>query len=95
MNSNMLMAEIKLNGLKMKDFLLKIQMPKGTWSKKIRGITEFSRSEMNEIIKVLHLSDEKVMAIFLPLKFLKETKVKGGISNGKRKCHTISVCGEL
>lgn len=43
MNSNMLMAEIKLNGLKMKDFLLKIQMPKGTWSKKIRGITEKKR----------------------------------------------------
>lgn len=43
-------------------------MPKGTWSKKIRGITEFSRSEMNEIIKVLHLSDEKVMAIFFTSK---------------------------
>ena len=68
MNSNMLMAEIKLNGLKMKDFLLKIQMPKGTWSKKIRGITEFRRSEMNEIIKVLHLSGEKVMAIFFTSK---------------------------
>lgn len=64
MNSNMLMAEIKLNGLKMKDFLLKIQMPKGTWSKKIRCITEFSRPEIKKIIKVLHLSDEKVMAIF-------------------------------
>lgn len=68
MNSNMLMAEIKLNGLKMKDFLLKIQMRKGTWSKKIRGITEFRRSEMDEIIKVLHLSAEKVMAIFFTSK---------------------------
>ena len=74
MNSNMLMAEIKLNGLKMKDFLLKIQKQKGTWSKKIRGITEFSRSKMNEIIKVLHLADEKVMAIFLPQKLLKRNK---------------------
>lgn len=87
MNSNMLMAEIKLNGLKMKDFLLKIQMPKGTWSKKIRGITEFSRSEMNEIIKVLHLSDEKVMAIFLPRKILKrnEKRFKKNISENKKE----------
>lgn len=87
MNSNMLMAEIKLNGLKMKDFLLKIQMPKGTWSKKIRGITEFSRSEMNEIIKVLHLSDEKVMAIFLPRKLLKrnEKRFKKNISENKKE----------
>ena len=68
MNSNMLLAEIKLNGLKMKDFLLKIQMYKGTWSKKIRGISDFRRSEMNKIIKVLHLSDEKVMAIFFTSK---------------------------
>lgn len=64
MNSNMLLAEIKLQGLSMKEFLLLIQMPKATWSKKIRGITEFSRAEINSIIKALKLNDEKVMSIF-------------------------------
>ena len=48
----------------MKEFLLLIQMPKATWSKKIRGITEFSRAEINSIIKALKLNDEKVMSIF-------------------------------
>lgn len=64
MNANMLMSEIKLKGFKMKEFLLVIQMPRATWSKKIRGITEFSRAEMNSIIKALNLNDERVMAIF-------------------------------
>ena len=64
MNPNMLLAEIKLQGLSMKEFLLSIQMPKATWSKKIRGITEFSRAEINTIIKILKLNDEKVMSIF-------------------------------
>ena len=64
MNPNMLLAEIKLKGLSMKEFLLSIQMPKATWSKKIRGITEFSRAEINSIIKILKLNDEKVMSIF-------------------------------
>lgn len=65
MNANMLMAEIKLKGFRMKEFLLAIQMPRATWSKKIRGITEFSRAELNAIINALSLNDEKVMDIFL------------------------------
>lgn len=64
MNSNMLLAEIKLKGFSMADFLDEIQMPKGTWSKKIRGITEFHRDEIQAIIKALDLSDAKVVSIF-------------------------------
>lgn len=64
MNSNMLLAEIKLKGFSMAEFLEAIKMPKGTWSKKIRGITEFHRDEMQSIIKVLQLDDSKVVSIF-------------------------------
>lgn len=64
MNGNLLMAEIKLHGFTMNDFLLKIQMPRSTWSKKMRGISEFTRAEMIKIINVLHLSPDQIMAIF-------------------------------
>lgn len=50
MNGNLLMAEIKLHGYTMNDFLLKIQMPRSTWSKKMRGMSEFTRAEMIKII---------------------------------------------
>lgn len=64
MNANMLLAEIKLKGLSMSNFLEAIKMPKATWSKKIRGVTEFHRDEIKKIIAVLELNDEKAMTIF-------------------------------
>lgn len=64
MNANMLLAEIKLKGYTMNKFLSEIRMPKGTWSKKIRGITEFHRDEIQNIIAVLNLDDDKVIRIF-------------------------------
>jgi hypothetical protein len=60
----MLLAEIKLKGLSMGEFLKRIQMLRGTWSKKINGVSEFKQSEINEIILVLGLSNEKIISIF-------------------------------
>lgn len=64
MNKSMLLAEIKLQGLSMGEFLKRIQMIRGTWSKKLNGVSEFKQSEINEIISVLGLSDEKTISIF-------------------------------
>lgn len=64
MNKSMLLAEIKLQGLSMGEFLKRIQMLRGTWSKKLNGVSEFKQSEINEIISVLGLSDEKTISIF-------------------------------
>lgn len=68
MNKYMLLAEIKLKGLSMGEFLKRIQMLRGTWSKKINGVSEFRQSEINDIISVLGLSDEKAMSIFFSQK---------------------------
>ena len=64
MDSNKLLALIKLRGLTMTEFLIAIQMPKSTWSKKIRGISEFTRAEICTIIHVLRMDTNDVMSIF-------------------------------
>lgn len=64
MNPNKLLALIKLRGYSMSDFLVAIQMPPSTWSKKIRGLSEFNRAEMCRIIQVLALNTPEVMGIF-------------------------------
>lgn len=64
MNTNLLMAEIKLKGLSMKEFLVKIQMPRSTWSKKLRGLNEFTLGEIKAITYALSLSKDKIIDIF-------------------------------
>lgn len=64
MNPNKLLALIKLKGFSMSDFLMAIQMPPSTWSKKIRGLSEFTRAEMCSIIHVLTMDDGEVMDVF-------------------------------
>ncbi len=64
MNANKLLAIIKLKGFSMKSFLSAIQMPSSTWSKKIRGLSEFTRAEICSIIHVLHMDYYEVMDIF-------------------------------
>ena len=74
MNANMLLAEIKLKGLSMSEFLAAIKMHKETWSKKIRGLTEFHRDEIQNIIQTLKLTDEQIVLIFFTEKFCKRNK---------------------
>ena len=58
----------------MRDFLMEIHMSKSSWSKKIRGLTEFKLQEIKIIANVLSLSDEQIIEIFFAQKsFLKET----------------------
>lgn len=64
MNRNLLLAKIKEQGLLMGDFLALLDMPKSTWSKKIRGINEFNRFEMQRIIDILNLDKQDVFDIF-------------------------------
>lgn len=64
MNPNALLALIKLRGFSMNNFLTAIQMPSSTWSKKIRGISEFTRADICSIIHVLAMNNEEVMDIF-------------------------------
>ena len=69
MNALELIATIKLEeGLTMKKFLKKIGMSSSTWSKKIRGLSEFNRAEIQKIIQVLHLDAAKTMSIFFNVK---------------------------
>lgn len=64
LNTSMLLAEIKLKGMSMGEFLKQIQMLRGTWSKKINGVSEFKQSEINDIMSVSDLSHEKTI-VFL------------------------------
>ena len=68
MNALELIATIKLEGLTMKKFLKKIGMSSSTWSKKIRGLSEFTRAEIQKIIQVLNLDESKTMRIFFNAK---------------------------
>ena len=52
----------------MKKFLKEIGMSSSTWSKKIRGLSEFTRAEIQKIIQVLHLDAAKTMSIFFNVK---------------------------
>ena len=64
MNSNMLLGKIKEAGYSMSDFLTFVNIPASTWSKKIRGITEFNRDEIQRIVKFLSLSNDELVDIF-------------------------------
>lgn len=68
MDKNALLATIKSRGLTMKKFLSSIKMPSSTWSKKIRGLSEFSREEICRIIRVLELNPLEIMNIFFKTK---------------------------
>lgn len=68
MNRNELLAAIKRRGLTMTKFLKAIKMPSSTWSKKIRGISEFTRSEICTIINVLKLNQLEIIDIFFNTK---------------------------
>lgn len=71
MNGNALLAAIKLQGMSMGDFLDRIKMNRSTWSKKIRGIHEFNRDEIQRIISVLSLNKNEIMDIFFAKEFPK------------------------
>jgi predicted transcriptional regulator len=64
MDSNLLLAAVRKSGMTMHDFLDIINMPSSTWSKKIRGLTEFNRAEIQAIVSCLGLSEQDTFTIF-------------------------------
>lgn len=64
MNSNLLLAKIREEDVSIDSFLQSIHMPISIWNKKIQGLNEFDREEMQRIIASLALKDRDVMVIF-------------------------------
>ncbi|KMO85222.1 hypothetical protein AB840_14790 [Megasphaera cerevisiae DSM 20462] len=64
MNADLLLAKIKEEDLSIDSFLQSIHMPTSVWDKKIQGLNEFDREEMQRIIARLSLKDMDVMVIF-------------------------------
>lgn len=64
MNADLLLAKIKEEDLSIDSFLQSIHMPTSVWDKKIQGLNEFDREEMQRIIARLSLKDMDVMIIF-------------------------------
>ena len=63
-NRNLLMARIKMKGYSVGEFLSEVKISKSSWSKKTRGIRDFTRMEMLRISDVLDLSLEDAADIF-------------------------------
>lgn len=64
LNADLLLAKIKEEDLSIDSFLQSIHMPVSVWNKKIQGLNEFDREEMQRIIASLALKDIDVMVIF-------------------------------
>jgi hypothetical protein len=64
LNADLLLAKIKEEDLSIDSFLQSIHMPTSVWDKKIQGLNEFDREEMQRIIARLSLKDMDVMVIF-------------------------------
>ncbi|WP_427113974.1 hypothetical protein [Megasphaera sueciensis] len=64
MNAELLLAKIREEGISMGRFLQSIHMSSSTWNKKIGGIYEFDRDEMQRIIVRLKLKEIDVTVIF-------------------------------
>ena len=69
MNSTELKVEMLRNNINQTQLAEALDITKGALSKKINGITEFSRKDIAVIKKVLGLSDKRIGEIFLSQKF--------------------------
>jgi predicted transcriptional regulator len=64
MNSNLLKGEAVAKGFTLKELSDKAEIKIITLYRKLRGLGEFNRAEIERIINVLDLTDEKTMEIF-------------------------------
>lgn len=65
MNSTELKVEMLRSNINQTQLAEALDITKGALSKKINGITEFSRKDIAVIKKVLGLSDKRIGEIFL------------------------------
>lgn len=71
MHANDLNAEIERCGLSIPKLAEIIGLDKKTLYSRLRGETAFKQPEIADISKVLKLSSEQILSIFLPMQFLK------------------------
>lgn len=64
MNVNLLRSQMALYGKTQTDLASACGVTKGTISKKLRGIGEFTQGNISAIAHMLHLTREMVCAIF-------------------------------
>lgn len=59
-----LKAEIVRNGETVKSVALKLGMDRGTFYRKMNGVSDFTRTDIQKLVKMLRLSSEDTMRIF-------------------------------
>ena len=64
-NKQWLRAELVRNGYTYKTISKKLSIGENTFAKKMIGLHEFTLSEMQKLIEILDLDDQKVKEIFL------------------------------
>ena len=64
MNANLLRAELAKNGMTQKDLARAIGMAQSTLYRKMRGDSDFTRTEITIIRDRLHLTNKDVTSIF-------------------------------
>lgn len=64
MNSNLLKAQIILSGKRIADVADKLNISKSALYRKMKGETEFTRNEIEQIIEFLNLNISKAVEIF-------------------------------
>lgn len=64
MNRSLLRSEMVLRNISQNEMAQKIGLSRSAFYRKLNGTTEFNRDEIVKIKKILHLNDEKLLAIF-------------------------------
>lgn len=64
MNTNLLKSQIVLNNMSVEDVVEKLDISKSAYYRKLKGNTEFTRKEINSLIKLLNLDVNLAMKIF-------------------------------
>lgn len=64
LQKKLLMLEIKNHGFTLEDFSKKIGIDYTTFYRKINGVSDFTRGEIQSICKILDLSNDKLYKIF-------------------------------
>lgn len=64
MNGSLLRSEMVLQNISQNEMAKRIGLSRSAFYRKLNGTTEFNRDEIAEIKSVLHLNDEKLVAIF-------------------------------
>jgi hypothetical protein len=64
LNGEKLKEKIKCRGMSFSQFYVLVKMKKTSFYRKLSGATDFTRGEIENIIKELNLSAEEVIEIF-------------------------------